>query len=76
MKKLFFVALLAVVAVGGAYTVKADTYYGTGGSPVFNCVEEAQLECSTISGDIYTSATVQTPATRVDKTQLVTQYNP
>lgn len=76
MKKLLFVAVFAIVAAGGAFAVKADTYYGAGGTPVYECLPVAQLECSDIPVDIWESPNNQTPLNRIDKSTLMTQFNP
>ncbi|RZM23423.1 MAG: hypothetical protein EOO88_26220 [Pedobacter sp.] len=73
MKKLFFVAAFAVVAVGGALTSNADTYWGPSGpnQQVYECEEFTNL-CSQIEGDIYETPDNQT--TPVNKAPLLTRH--
>jgi hypothetical protein len=51
MKKLFFTALVAVVAVGGAY---ADVIlHDEDGTPIATCQTSATNACSNIQGPVY-----------------------
>jgi len=50
MKKLFFAAALAVVAIGGALSSKATVYQGVSGQ-LYNCNTTGTL-CSTIPENI------------------------
>ena len=47
MKKLFFSALVAVVAVGGALSANAITFYAQGSTTPITC-ENLTVECSTL----------------------------
>nr|WP_199082639.1 hypothetical protein [Pedobacter sp. ASV19] len=49
MKKLFFAAALAVVAIGGALSTNADTFYTAGGTTRFVC-EGGSVSCSSKIG--------------------------
>lgn len=80
MKKLFFAALVATVAVGGALSTQATTYYGTkppvGDAEEFDCTA-TQVACSSITQTLYTSPTVQNDDTRIENNSLlVGSYNP
>lgn len=46
MKRILFAALLAVVAVGGAYKANATTYYAFDSNTPVNCTSGALATCS------------------------------
>lgn len=46
MKKLFFAALVATVAVGGALSANAVTFYPAGSDSPITCEDEALVNCT------------------------------
>jgi|GEM_PF-3912250 len=50
MKKILFSAVLATVAIGGAFA--QYSLNPSGGAPTFNCVQTSAPQCSTL-GTIY-----------------------
>ncbi|SDK10495.1 hypothetical protein SAMN04487898_10655 [Pedobacter sp. ok626] len=81
MKKLFFTALVAVVAVGGAFSVNATTYYKLDGSVAVECLQDADIQCSeyvSANGPVYISPTPANDPTRAQPSSLIlesTFYN-
>lgn len=75
MKKLFFAAALAIVAVGGAVSVNAITIYPAGSNQGYACEELATPTCLTNipSGSVYTvpfSSNQQNSSTEVSREEL------
>jgi hypothetical protein len=54
MKKLFFAALVAVVAVGGALSLNAQVVTGATSGFTYDCTALIGILCSTIQEDIIT----------------------
>lgn len=50
MKRIFFAAALAVIAVGGAVTAKATNYYALGSSTAVDCEPTGAVTCSSAIG--------------------------
>jgi|GEM_PF-5578380 hypothetical protein len=74
MKKLFFAALLATVAVGGAFATSAKfapVWYRPGGAPV-DCGGTIS-SCASIPV-LYTSPTNQTPSTEVPQSEKANKF--
>lgn len=55
MKKLFFVVLIATVAVGEAYTDTINLYPRHSSSPTYTCLDEEINSCATIWETYYES---------------------
>nr|WP_068887651.1 DUF6520 family protein [Pedobacter panaciterrae] len=73
MKKLIFAAVLATVAIGGAFATNvkkasfAPPYYDTSGN-IVDCSKTAR-SCAGLT--LYSSPTTQTPATQIPASELV-----
>lgn len=53
MKKLFFTALVAVVAVGGAYAETINLYNENSTTVQYTCQDDAVTACESIPGTFY-----------------------
>lgn len=76
MKKLFFAALVATVAVGGALSANAITFYEEGSNDAIICEAPPTVSCSLLPQDVkyYTTPAEEGQTVEVLYTQFNTLY--